>query len=75
MKKSEALKVIVNFNGSKPKLYTEKLTGNTLGCMGLVKKGSYYVPITALKEDIRDLVIEKERIIAIFSKRIASRAT
>ena len=36
----------------------------------LSKSGQYYVPVTVLQDDIRNLVIDKERVIAIFSKRI-----
>lgn len=63
-------KMIGNFNGSKPKLYADKLTGSVRACMGLSKKGYWCVPVTALKEDIRDLIKEKERVIAVFTKKI-----
>ena len=35
---------------------------------GLKKDGNYYYPATALKEDSRDLIINQERIIAIYRK-------
>jgi hypothetical protein len=44
--------------------------GNIKACIGLNKNGCYYVPVTSLKEDIRDLVTNQERIIAIFEKDI-----
>lgn len=53
-----------NYDVMRPKLYTEKLTGNIKGCMGFVKgKGERYVPNTVLKEDIRDVSVKTARII------------
>ncbi|MDP4268293.1 MAG: PBECR4 domain-containing protein [Bacteroidota bacterium] len=70
---SKNCNMIGNFNGSKPKLYANKLAGNVRACLGLSKSGSYYVPVTALKEDVRDLIIEQERIVAILSKSISTK--
>lgn len=62
--------ILGKYNYSKPKLVTDKLAGNIRGCIGFDRCGKYYIPKTALKEDIRDLIDEPERIIAIFSKDI-----
>jgi hypothetical protein len=63
-------KMIGDFNSTKPVLYSDKLTGDTFACMGFRKDNQFYVPVTVLKEDTRDLINNQERIIAIFSKNI-----
>lgn len=70
MKINKCVKMIGNCNKYKPKLYVDKLAGNTRACIGLSKVDEFYVPITALKEDTRDLITETEKVIAIFSKGI-----
>lgn len=61
-----------DFSSRTPFLYTEKLAGNVRGCMGFVlKEGTkYYIPNTVLNVDIRDVVKNKERIIAVYRKNI-----
>lgn len=54
-------------------LYTEKLAGNTTGCLGFVrKKGQVeYIPNTALNQDIRDITHSpQDPVKAIFKKYI-----
>lgn len=59
------------YNHSKPSLFTEKIYGNNRVCLGSVmKENGYYVPNTALKEDIRNLVSEWQPIKAIYTKDI-----
>ena len=65
-------KMVGDYNGSKPVLVTDKLAGNVTACMGFVLDSRYYMPNTALKSDIRDLVGQFKRIIAIFRKPIRS---
>ena len=65
--------IIGQYNGSKVKLCTDKLAGNIVGCMGLIKQGQYYVPNTALKEDIRDYIFKSEKVIAIFGKSFSDK--
>ncbi len=48
-------KMIGDYNSTKFVLYTEKLAGNITACLGFIRKGRYYIPNTALKEDIRDV--------------------
>lgn len=62
--------MIGNYNSSKPRLYTERLVGNTRACMGFayVKKTSEYVPNTVVKEDMRNLTSGYVRVIAVFRK-------
>lgn len=66
---SSQLKIIGDFNNLGINLYAEKITGNTMACMGFKKVGSYYIPITILKEDTRKLIKFQEQVIAIFSKK------
>ena len=44
-----------DYNSSKSVLYTKKLTGNHIGCMGFANYGGYYNPNTLLNEDIRSV--------------------
>lgn len=64
------VKMIGDFNGSKPKVYVDKLAGGVAACIGFTKTGNYYVPVTVLKEDMRDLTIDQHRVLAILSKSI-----
>lgn len=61
-------KMIGDLNVNKSKLCVEKLTGGISACIGLVRKGKYYIPVSALKVDMREIVYKQERIIAIFTK-------
>jgi hypothetical protein len=66
-------KMIGGFNGTKPKLICDKLVGGEKACMSLRMTENYFVPVSSLKEDIRDLIINKERVIAIFRKPIKTK--
>ena len=63
-------KILGNYNVSKPKLNTELMIGNIEWCLGFIKEERYYVPNTLCKEDIRNVVINPNRIICILSKKI-----
>lgn len=54
----------------KEKLFCEKVVGNVKYCMGLIREqnSKYYRPVTALKEDIRDITNKINPVIAIFVK-------
>ncbi len=61
--------MVGNYNNTKSLLYTEKLAGNVYACLGFVLDGKYYIPNTALKEDIRNVTIQPHmRILAILRK-------
>lgn len=63
--------MIGNFNKSRITLFTDKICGSVRACMGAVKNdNNYYVPNTALKEDVRRLVDEWYPIRAIYIKSI-----
>lgn len=71
--KNVSANMIGEYSGSRPMLYTQKLAGNVKGCMGFLldnKKGCY-IPNTVLKEDIRTLVVDAKRVIAVFRKAIS----
>lgn len=64
-------KMIGEFNSNfKNLLKTEKVVGTNVYGIGFIKVGEYYIPNTTLKEDIRNISIETNRIIAIFCKKI-----
>lgn len=67
---NKSAKMIGTYNNIKPILYTEKVTGNPHACLGFVKDDNspYYVPNTALKEDIRDITESSMRVLAILCK-------
>ena len=62
-------KMIGEYNNVGTSLYTEKIAGNVSACLGFVRNGNYYVPNTALKEDIRKITIKpQKRILAVLRK-------
>ncbi|MCH5256039.1 MAG: hypothetical protein J1D87_02055 [Lachnospiraceae bacterium] len=66
-------RMIGNYTGSNIELYTEKVTGTTTACLGLIQKDNYYIPNSVLKEDIRTLIPKPPgKIYAIFKKRTSS---
>jgi len=50
-------KMIGDFDGYSLKLKTEKLIGNTNVVMGFIRSENYFVPNTALEEDIRKIAV------------------
>ncbi len=63
-------KMIGDFCGSNIFLQTDKVTGNINACMGFIKENNIYIPNTVLKDDIRNIVNNQSKIIAIFKKEI-----
>lgn len=68
LKVSSSIKMVTAYNGIRPELYTDRLAGNVRACLGLIDKGSYYVPNTLLKTDIRHESTCIERVIVIMEK-------
>lgn len=65
--------MIGNYTGPHLELYTEKVTGTTTACLGLIEKGDCYIPNSVLSEDIRSIVPKPPgKIYAIFKKNINS---
>lgn len=68
--KNLRIRSIGDYNGSKPKLYTEKLAGGVKACIGFVtSKSNELVPNTLLQEDIRTVTGTTQRVIAILRKK------
>lgn len=59
-----------DFDDTKMFLQTKKIAGNVSACMGFqyYKNINTYIPNTALKEDIRNITINRNRIVTIFKK-------
>ena len=54
-------------------LYTEKVTGTTTACLGLIEKENFYLPNSVLSEDIRVIIPKPPgKIYAIFKKPMNS---
>lgn len=71
MKIPYSARMIGDYTGPHLELYTEKITGTTTACLGLIKKDTEYVPNTILKEDIRNLIPNPPgKIFAIFRKQL-----
>ena len=69
MKIYRSAKMVGDYNFTKSVLYTEKLVGNITASLGFVRDNRYYIPNTALKEDIRDITTKPQsRILAILKK-------
>lgn len=68
--KNLSANMIGDYNGSQPKLYTEKLAGNVMGCMGFKKDENTgrYVPNTVLKGHTDDFSCKPDRIIVTYRK-------
>ena len=66
-------RMIGNYIGPHIELYTEKVTGTTTACLGLIEKDNYYIPNSVLSEDIRSITPKPPgKIFAIFKKPIKS---
>ena len=64
-------KMVGDYDNTKSLLYTEKMAGNISACMGFVRENHFYVPNTALREDIRDITRRpQKRVLAVFRKAI-----
>lgn len=66
-------RMIGNYMGPHLELYTEKVTGTTTACLGLIQGNDCYLPNSVLSEDIRSIVPKPPgKIYAIFKKPIHS---
>lgn len=63
-------KMVGDFNGCNPKLYTEKLAGGVKACLGFVRTPySEYVPNTVLNIDIRTATRLPLQVIATYRRK------
>lgn len=66
-------RMIGNYSGSHLDLYTEKVTGTTTACLGLIQINNCYIPNSVLNEDIRSIIPKPPgKIFAIFKKSLTS---
>ena len=65
-------KIAGDFNYSKPYLLADKMVGNVNFCLGLRLAKDYYVPVSALLEDIKQLTNMQSQVLAILSKELGS---
>lgn len=64
-------RMIRDYSFTKSLLYTEKIAGTIFACLGFIRNNKYYIPNTALKEDLRDITVKpQKRVLAIFKKPI-----
>lgn len=71
MRITRTAKMIGDYDSSKSQLFTEKLAGGVSACMGFVCDNRFYIPNTALREDIRNVTTKpQKRILAIYRKAI-----
>lgn len=62
-------KIAGDYNNSRTYLIADKLVGNVNFCLGLKEISSgFYVPVSALLEDIKKLSMNQSQVLAIFSK-------
>ena len=68
--KNLSAKMVGNFDGCNPKLYTEKLAGGVNACLGFIKTNfCNYVPNTVLNIDIRSASRTTLQILATYRKK------
>lgn len=72
MKLPFTAKMFGDYNNSGNRLYTEKVSGTTTGCMGFVFDDDIKMLVanTILKEDIRSVTGDLNQIVAVYQKKI-----
>ena len=61
-------RMIGNYTGPHIELYTEKVTGTTNACLGLIQRKRYYIPNSILNEDIRSITPKPQTKSMLYSK-------
>jgi hypothetical protein len=72
LKPKQHYKMIGEYGGNKHFLQKDKLVGGAHACLGFVKSGNFYVPNTALQEDIRNITRGNARIVLILEKELSN---
>lgn len=69
-------KMMGDYNISGNYLFTEKLAGSVVGCMGFRFDNAegQFIANTVLKEDIRDITVSHRQIVAVYQKNIGDRS-
>lgn len=66
-------RMIGNYMGPHLELYTEKVTGTTTACLGLIQQSELYIPNSVLCEDIRNITPKPPgKIYAILKKKMGT---
>lgn len=60
MSMDTSARMIGNYTGPHLELYTEKVTGTTTACLGLIQSKDCYIPNSVLSEDIRSIVQNRQ---------------
>lgn len=68
---SKIVRITGDYNNSRPYLYVDKIIGGVNFCLGLVGEKDYYVPSSALLEDIRNLSLKTSQVLGILEKEIS----
>lgn len=61
-------KIAGDFNYSRPYLVADKVIGNVNFCLGLRQADEYYVPVSALLEDIKQLTNVQSQVLTILTR-------
>ena len=71
--KNLSAKMLGDFNHQAPRLVTEKLLGGQRACIGFVTDSSsgQFVPNTVLNLDIRDVIQNNRRVLAVFRNSLS----
>lgn len=70
LKIHKVTKMIGDYNNIKPYLSTQKIAGGIHACLGFKQEENYYIPNTALCEDIRNVTNIQSRVISILIRNI-----
>lgn len=64
-------KMVGTYNPVRSMQYTDKLVGNTKAFLGFIFQNGFYIPNTALEEDIRNFSLyQPQKVLAIFRKHV-----
>ena len=70
MNVTKITKITGDYNCVRPYLLVDKVMGGVNFCLGLSKEQDFYVPSSALLEDIKNLTIAPAQVLAILEKAV-----
>ena len=68
MNLTKITKISGDYNNVRPYLFVDKVVGGVNFCLGLTKSDNFYVPSSALLENIKNLTDAPSQVLAIFQK-------
>lgn len=68
MNLTKITKISGDYNNLRPYLFVDKVVGGVNFCLGLTKSDNFYVPSSALLENIKNLTDAPSQVLAIFQK-------